>query len=280
MPSDVDTQAHTFARMKVPEGQVALWWLGQSGFALHAGNTNLLLDPFLSHNPDRVTEAPITAEQCDWVDAVACTHQHIDHFDAPTIKTIGSVAPDAKIVVPTPIEFMATDLGIAGDRVVGAQPGESISLGDLTIHPVPAHHGIHMADAYTDGAAESDGLVRFLGYVVEANGVHVYHAGDTLVFDGLVETLKDLRIDVALLPINGRSYFREQQDLVGNMGPRDAAELAKRIGASMLVPMHYDAFPHNLGYPDHLVEVTGQPHPDLSIMIPGRNRPFFYGNLA
>lgn len=280
MTSDGGALADRFAQLAVPEGQVALWWLGQSGFALRAGNTNLLLDPFLSHNPDRVTEAPITADQCGWVDVVACTHQHIDHFDAPTVKTISQVAPDSKVVVPEPIVFMATDLGIATERVIGAQPGESINLGDITIHPVPAHHGIHMSDAYNDGSAESNGLVRFLGYVVEAHGLHIYHAGDTLVFDGLVDTLKGLHVDVALLPINGRSYFREEQDLVGNMGPRDAAELAQKIGASLLVPMHYDAFPTNLGYPDHLVEVAGRTHPDLSIMIPGRKQPFIFANLS
>jgi len=280
MASETVAVEDTFARATVPSGQVGLWWLGQSGYALRAGDTNLLLDPFLSENPDRIADAPIKAQDCDWVNVVACTHQHIDHFDAPTVQTISEVAPDAKFVVPEPIIHMATDLGIAAERVIGAQPGESINLGDLTIHPVPAHHGIHMTDAYNDGSAESNGLVRFLGYVVEANGLRVYHAGDTLVFDGMVDILKALDIDVALLPINGRSYFREEQDLVGNMGPRDAVELAHRIGASLLIPMHYDAFPANLGYPDHLVEVAGREHPDLSIMIPGRRSPFLYSKLA
>jgi L-ascorbate 6-phosphate lactonase len=276
-----DTQtAQTFSTFDVPDGQVALWWLGQSGFALRSGKTNLLLDPFLSHNPDRVTEAPIEASDCGWVTVVACTHQHIDHFDAPTVKTISETAPNCTFVVPEPIVSMATDLGIDASRVIGAQPGESIELGDITLHPVPACHGIHMSDAYTEGQDESNGLVRFLGYVVEAGGTTVYHAGDTLAYDGLVETLKPLGVNLALLPINGRSFFREQQDLVGNMGPDDCAELCLKIGAQTVIPMHYDAFPFNLGYPDMLVQIVRNRYPDLSVMVPSRHQPFLYGAIT
>jgi L-ascorbate metabolism protein UlaG (beta-lactamase superfamily) len=268
--------ARSFSAWQVPEGSIALWWLGQSGFAIRAGSTNLLLDPFLSHNKDRVTEAPISPEECGWVDAVACTHQHIDHFDQPTIEEIGRVAPRAKVVVPAPIVGMATAAGIAEEGVFGARVGEPIRLGDLTLVPVPAVHGLHMADAYTDGAEESGGLVRFMGYVVEGNGVRLYHAGDSLVFDGLVDLLKPMRIDVALLPINGRSFFREQQDLVGNMDERDAFELAEKIGAQLLIPMHYDAFPYNLGYPDHLLAIARDLQGTVSITVPDRTRPFLY----
>lgn len=271
--------AQRFLQIRSAPGQFAFWWLGQSGFAVRAGDSTLLLDPFLSPNPDRVVEAPIRAEDCTFVDVVACTHEHIDHFDAPTVKTIARVAPQARFVLPEPIAGMALDLGIPRERVIGVQPGETHPFGDLTIRPVPACHGRHMIDAYTEGREESGGLVRFLGYVVEAAGVRLYHAGDTLVYDQLVDLLRPMRVDVALLPINGRSYFREAADLVGNMGPRDAVALAQAIGCSLLVPMHWDAFAKNLGYPDHLVEVAGQNHPSLSILVPGRNRPFVYAHI-
>jgi L-ascorbate 6-phosphate lactonase len=267
-----------FSKVDVPPGCLALWWLGQSGFAIRAGSTNLLIDPFLSQNKDRVTEAPIAAKDCSWVDVVACTHEHIDHFDRPTVETIARVAPRATFVVPAPIVTMATDLGISEERIVGARVGEAIRLNDLTLVPVPALHGIHMADAYTDGAEESGGLVRFMGYIVEASGIRLYHAGDSLVFDGLVDILRPLGIDVALLPINGRSYFREQRDLVGNMDARDAFELAEQIGAGLLIPIHYDAFPYNLGYPDHLLEIARGMKGRVPIMVPDRARPFIYGS--
>ncbi len=112
------------------------------------------------------------------------------------------------------------------------------------------------------------------------NGVRVYHAGDTIVFDGMVEELRAIGVDLALLPINGRSYFREQQDLVGNMGPDDAAELADRIGANLVIPMHYDAFAKNRGYPNLLVEIAVRDHPDLQVAVPSRSRTFVYSRPA
>ncbi len=52
--------------------------------------------------------------------------------------------------------------------------------------------------------------------------MRVYHAGDTIAYDDMVERLRALRVDVALLPINGRDHFREAQDVVGNLTPREA----------------------------------------------------------
>src|SRR5262249_7924565 len=87
---------------------------------------------------------------------------------------------------------------------------------------------------------------RFVGYVVERDSVSIYHAGDTIAGDELVAALEPLRIDVALLPVNGRSYFREQQDLAGNMDVRDAVALAAHIGTRTVVPMHWDLMKGNL----------------------------------
>jgi L-ascorbate metabolism protein UlaG (beta-lactamase superfamily) len=105
---------------------------------------------------------------------------------------------------------------------------------------VPAIHAVHVADGYSDGGG------RFVGYVLERDGVSIYHAGDTIATDELVAALEPLRIDVALLPVNGRSYFREQQDLAGNLDIRDAVALAVRVGAHTLVPMHWDLMRGNL----------------------------------
>jgi L-ascorbate 6-phosphate lactonase len=259
--------------LQVAPGAVALWWLGQSGYMIRAAGATLLVDPFLSERDDRLTPPAFRPEDAAGIDVIACTHDHIDHLDAPSIPGLAAASPGARFVVPAPIVPQVTALDIDPERVIGVQPGTPVQVAGVTLHPVRARHGDHMTDAYTFGEGNA---VHYVGYVIEADGVHVYHAGDTIVYDGMVETLRELRVDVALLPINGRDYFREAQDLVGNMDPRDAAELASRIDADLLVPMHYDMFPHNLGYPDHLVQLVVQDHPKLSVMVPGLERPFLY----
>jgi L-ascorbate metabolism protein UlaG (beta-lactamase superfamily) len=256
------------------QGQAALWWLGQSGFALRARGTTLLLDPFLARNPERLHPPAFAPEQASGVAAILCSHEHIDHFDAESLPGLAAASPDALIVVPTPLVPRVTAMGIDPDRVVGAQPDEPFELGGLTIHPLPARHGVDVADAYSYGRELSDGLYRFLGYLVEADRLRLYHAGDSLTDEELEDRLARLAPQTVLLPINGRDHYREAQNLVGNMDHREAVRLAAGVGAALLVPMHFDMFAANPGDPAHAVEFASRSEPDLAVLLPGRRRAF------
>jgi L-ascorbate metabolism protein UlaG (beta-lactamase superfamily) len=120
---------------------------------------------------------------------------------------------------------------------------------------MPAWHGLTPADGYTEGRG-SDGLARFLGYLVQGPAITVYHAGDTIVTDGLVEAFASRVVDVALLPVNGRDAEREAAGIVGNMNAEEAVELASRIGAATLVPMHWDLFAGNTSPAEEAGEIA------------------------
>ena len=258
-----------------PAAGVELTWLGQSGFVLRADGAMLLIDPYLSPGDDRLVAPPDRAGAFTGLDAVLVTHEHMDHLDEDACRALAAASPGARFAVPRPIVDMLTGLGIAADRVVGLQPGESASFGAATATAVPACHGIHVADAYTLGRELSGGDVRFLGYVVEAGGVRVYHSGDTIAFDGLAEAVRDVGADVALLPINGRTPEREAQDLVGNLGPEDAAELAAAVGARVAIPTHYEMFAANTG--DPLAFVAAAAHDGLAALVPAHFAPVVLG---
>lgn len=260
--------------LPIPNGQAGLTWLGQAGFVLRSGETTALIDPFVSPWNGRLYESSLAPSQATEIDLILCTHEHIDHFDGAALPAIAEASPGAVIVVPTPIVDMATEAGIAADRVVGAQPGETLELAGLRITPVPAKHGVTMDDAYGFGEELSSGLVRFLGYVVDAGDVHLYHAGDTIHFDGMEMMLRDLRIDVGLLPINGRDPEREARGIVGNLSEREAAWLGKEAAFDLLIPMHYDLFERNRGYPANLVQSVEQDHPGVPVYVPPREHPF------
>ena len=264
--------------LEVPDGAVGLSWLGQAGFIMRAGDATALLDPFLAPYHGREYESTLPPDAVRDVDLVLCTHEHVDHFDAASAPAIAAASPGAVFVVPTPIVDMVTEVGIAPDRVVGMQPGETLDVAGLTIGAVPALHGVTMEDAYTFGEAMSDGLVRFLGYVVDAGPVRIYHAGDTIHYEGMEDRLRDLAIDLALLPINGRDHEREARGIVGNLSAREAAWLSTEIGAGAVVPMHHDLFARNRGYPAHLVESVERDHPGVSVLVPVRERPFVWSS--
>jgi L-ascorbate 6-phosphate lactonase len=255
-------------------GRVALTWLGQSGFALSVGGITALVDPFLAPYPARRYESALAAGAVTGVDVVLCSHEHVDHFDADSAPSIAAASPDAVFVVPTPIVDMVAESGIPVDRVLGVQPGETHDVAGLTIHAVPACHGVTMDDAYGFGEGLSGGLTRFLGYVVEAGDVRIYHAGDTIHYDGMEQTAGDLRPHVALLPVNGRHAEREQRGIVGNLDEREAAWLAAAIGAETLIPMHHDLFAGNLGSTAEVVRAAEEEHRKVSVLVPPREVAF------
>jgi L-ascorbate 6-phosphate lactonase len=254
---------------------IELWWLGQAGFCLRdpTGGPLVFCDPFLTVSGDRTWQAPITPDElASQADVVLISHEHIDHLDRPTLRA-AATAPGShfKLVLPTPIVPEGEALGFSRDRIIAAQPGDTIDLSGVMIHPVPARHGINVSDAYTFGQELSNGLTRYLGYVVELGQLRVYHAGDCIPYDSQVERLRALQPRIALLPINGRDFFREtDQNLVGNMDSREAARLASLIGADVLVPMHWELFSHNRGFPGDLVAFATANFPELSVLVMGR----------
>jgi L-ascorbate metabolism protein UlaG (beta-lactamase superfamily) len=259
---------------QVPSGGVAASWLGQAGFILRTRGTTLMIDPFLAPYDGREYESRLHAADADGIDLVLCTHEHVDHFDADSAPAIATASPQATFVVPTPIIDMVTEAGVPADRVVGLQPGDPVDLAGVRIQAVPAMHGVTMEDAYGFGEQLSGGAIRFLGYVVDADDVRIYHAGDTIHYQGMDATLRELAVDVAMLPINGRDAEREARGIVGNLSEREAAWLATAIGAGTVIPMHYDLFARNRGYPEWLVESISRDHAGPHVVVPARETPF------
>jgi L-ascorbate 6-phosphate lactonase len=129
---------------------------------------------------------------------------------------------------------------------------------------------LHPGDAYNFGQELYGGLIRYLGYAILAGRISVYHSGDTIDFDGLANRIRDLHVDIALLPINGCDSEREAMDIVGNLDAVEAAQLAADSGVKVVVPMHYDMFAANGGVPERLVEAVRLRHPGLTVVIPAR----------
>ena len=60
-------------------------------------------------------------------------------------------------------------------------------------------------------------------------------------------------VDLALLPINGD---RPERRVAGNLDGREAATLAKAIGAGVVIPCHYDMFEFNTASPEEFVRTA------------------------
>jgi L-ascorbate metabolism protein UlaG (beta-lactamase superfamily) len=228
----------------VKDGHFRLWWLGQSGFLVQWRSSHLLLDPYLSDSLTekyaatdkphiRMTARVVDPSRLDFVDVVTSSHNHTDHLDDETLRPLLRANPDLKIVVPEANRhFVAERLGIDRKLPVGLRDGESVKVGEFKLTAVPAAH-------------EELGP-EYLGYVVRFGEWTIYHSGDTILYEGMAERLRQFPIDVALLPINGRAPERR---VAGNLNARGAAELGKAIGARVVIPCHYEMFTFNTADP-------------------------------
>ncbi len=255
---------------------VTMTWLGQAGFRLDGGGATVIVDAFLSNVESRRIPPPLDPATLSDVDVILCTHEHWDHLDGPTIAAVAKASPGSRVVVPAPVADQAIAAGVPAERVVGAVANEPLVGLRVNVTPVPACHGVDVADAYNFGQDLSGGMVRYLGYVVELDGARVYHAGDTIWWPGQERVLRDLGVHVALLPINGRDPTREADNIVGNMDHREAALLAEAAGVELLVPMHWDMFEANRGFPDQLVAVIERLGLDVPTLVPSLMRPFHF----
>jgi L-ascorbate 6-phosphate lactonase len=253
-------------------GRLTLTWYGQAGFRLDGGQSRLLVDPFLSERDDRTYPPVATADDFTDITLVLCTHEHIDHLDLKFLPRFCAVNGEAKIVVPAPVVDIAAEGGIQRDRLIGAVQGQELKDRDVTVRSLPALHGLDdpgpAVYEFRDG--------RFLGYVIDINGIRVFHAGDGLLYPELAPALTELAPNVMLLPINGRDYMREQRGIVGNMSENEAAWLCDQVRPAYIIPMHYEMFAHNRGDVGKFASLIHASAADGGpiLVMPSRGRPF------
>jgi L-ascorbate 6-phosphate lactonase len=242
-------------------------WLGQASFRFEVGDRRILVDPFFAEHEHRTYPPLPVGEHGAGIDWLLVTHEHIDHLDPFSLREVAARSDALTVVAPAPLEALVREA--APDvRFRGVDRGDRLELpgaGSATV--VPAIHGRTVADGYPDDPA-------FVGYVLDLGGTSVYHAGDTIVTDRLRAALRPLRVDVALLPINGRTHYREAAELVGNMDERDAVALATEIGASVLVPIHWDLFAGNTEWPGRAVDAAVEAGAPLHVLTLRRGVPW------
>ncbi len=244
-----------------------LWWVGQSGFLVAWNGRCALLDPYLSDSLTRkyaqtdkphvrMTGRVVAPERLDVVDVVTSTHNHTDHLDPETLRPLARVNPSLVLVCPAANRVEALERsGLPEDRVLSldaAVAPVSAVVAGFEFTAVPAAHEALDLDA--------GGRHRYVGWIVRAGPWTIYHSGDTILFPGMVDRLKPHRIDLALLPINGRGPERR---VSGNLWGREAAQLASAIGARWVVPCHFDLFEFNTATPEEFeatCALLGQAH--------------------
>ncbi len=209
---------------------IKLTWLGHATFRVETpGGKIILIDPWVMGNP----MCPETEKNVKKVDVLLCTHGHFDHIgDAVEIAK----KHNPKVVGIPELCGWLEKKGVK--RTASMNKGGTQTVDDIKVTMVHADHSC--------GIKDGDELVyggEACGYVVEfANGVKIYHAGDTNVF-GDMQIIRELYgPEIAMIPI-GDHY---------TMGPREAAYACNLLKPKTVIPMHFGTFPVLTGKPSEL----------------------------
>jgi L-ascorbate metabolism protein UlaG (beta-lactamase superfamily) len=175
-------------------------WLGHDGFRLDVGGKNVYIDPFR-----------LSAARYPRADLVLITHDHHDHYSPEDLQKV--VGPATAYVTCQAVVAK----GLKGDVHVVA-PGDRVSVEGISVEAVRAYN---VNKTYHPKAA------GYLGFIVDADGTLVYHAGDTDV----IPEMSNVHCNVALLPVSGKFV----------MTADEAVQAVQRIQPDLAIPMHYGA---------------------------------------
>jgi L-ascorbate metabolism protein UlaG (beta-lactamase superfamily) len=180
-------EVESFVRNKVK-------WLGHASFRIEGDDSTIYIDPW-------------KLQSSASADIICITHSHYDHLSEDDV---------AKIRKPSTIIIGPPDCKAGfGDAFKKIAPGESHTIGNVTVEAVPAYNtdkNFHPKEK------------NWVGYIITVDGVRVYHCGDT---DEIPE-MASASVDVALLPVGGTYTMTVNQ----------AAQAVNKINPKVAVPMH------------------------------------------
>lgn len=269
------TLAEQIETTPIIPNSLAVWGLGQMGLAVKGPDAVLVIDPYLSDVVGkrfgewgtRAFPPPLLPEQVTHADFFLISHEHLDHLDPMTLGPAAKASPRALFVTTGWCADLLAEIDIPASRIVLPGALEPVMLpgtrARLTVVP----------SAHYEKEYDPQKGYRWIGFLIEWNGVVLYHSGDTILYPGYVETLRALpAADLAMIPANGRDYYRETEgDLTGNLLPVEAARLTRDLGWDVVIPGHNDLFPKNTIPMAHITDAFEKvdPRQKVKMLQPG-----------
>ncbi|TRM72959.1 metal-dependent hydrolase, partial [Sulfolobus sp. A20-N-F8] len=141
-----------------------LRWLGHAATLLQIGGKNIIIDPFIKDNPSCPFKLDYFKNN---LDIIIVTHDHYDHL-GDAVQLIKE-NPKALLFATYDLEaYLAETYKIPWDNVIPANVGGLIKVDNVNLALTKAVHSSTHSDP--------------TGAIVSADGITIYHAGDTGLF--------------------------------------------------------------------------------------------------
>lgn len=215
-----------------------LIWLGHSSFYIYINGIKILIDPVFGSVPfvKRIIDLPIDTKHFRDIDYILISHDHYDHLDKKSIRTILSQSKKTKIICGIGTNTILDKLVLKQGQgeVISMQWYDKYKYNQLSVSFLPAIHWSRRSIR--------DSRTRLWGaYMIQSGGINLYFSGDTSYGDHFKE-VKSLfgRVDYAIIGIGA---FRPRPHVHRNhISPREAILASRDIGARCTIPMHYNTF--------------------------------------
>jgi L-ascorbate metabolism protein UlaG (beta-lactamase superfamily) len=183
---------------------ICVKWLGHASFQIKTMEKIIYID---------LKKYGKVIETSEKADIILVTHNHGDHCSPPKIQKLRK--KDTVVIAP---KNCASRIG---GTVKTIKPGDEITVDGVRIEAVEAYNIKRFKPSGKPWHPKEYGV----GYLIEAEGRTIYHAGDT---DFIPEMRRLKNIDLALLP-TGDKY---------TMDNAEAAEAAIAIAPKTVMAMH------------------------------------------
>jgi L-ascorbate metabolism protein UlaG (beta-lactamase superfamily) len=213
-------------------------WYGHASTLVELDGARVLFDPVWSERaspsdlagPRRLHPAPVPLEQLPPLTAVVISHDHYDHLDLPSIRTLVRTS-SAPFLVPLGVGAHLRRWKVPAERIVELDWGERAEVGGLSFTATAAQH-------FSGRLFKRDGTL-WASWVVAGAGRKVFYTGDSGYFPGYADIGRAHGpFDLALVQIG--AYAPGWPDI--HMTPEEGVAAHLDVGARLLVPVHWGTF--------------------------------------
>ena len=229
------------------EKPISITWYGYNAFKLTCETKNILIDPWITRNP----QSPIKLEDTFPVELILISDSREEYVgDSIAIAQ----RTGAKVITTPDIARELRDKGLPVENILYDGSGINIG-GQIEAEGIK----ILMTQAVHSSVVSSP-----TGFIIQfPGGATVYYAGTTGIFSDmqLLGTLYPMH--VALLPIGG----------ISSMDTYQAVESLKLLKPSKAIPMHFGPYANLIPSADDFIKLAMQDAPDTEVIVlkPGQS---------
>ena len=215
-------------------------WIGHSTFYLNNGDLDILTDPIFSERaspikfagPKRLINSPLQVSDINNIDIVIISHNHYDHLDIPSLKSIQKKFPNVVFLVPIGDKDLLRKYNL--NNIYEFNWWESFTYKNTKLTFTPTQHW--SARGIFDRNKSLWG-----GWFIETESLKLFHAGDTGYSNDFKVIKEKLGIpDFAFIPIG--AYDPEWFMGESHVNPEDAVRIMEDLGRPDSFGMHWGTF--------------------------------------